>query len=774
MPFRLFVAVVVTICTMPACDQSPHGTSSLQDIDDVMTMQVREDGRYDVICEDGSREIVTDADIRANDACPNSSNNEPTHIVSVQRRADGLFAVICDDLSHLTVTGAELVSGDVCAPDASVFQRLCEARSSGSREYQASFDYVLGEILAEEDCRAAATKALSVKQIELWKWHLHPDLSPFAALPRLETLTLHPLHDSAMPDFASFASHPRLRKVVLRAHGFAAEIAKIQGLRSLDASQLGDDWPLTDLDLLPQLEELFLQIDVADQSVEPLARLENLKILNINGIWGGSTIYLPDLRSFSKLESLTLSHSYAPNSEQYAVRIGLDAFQETSTLKHLEVDFLAPQAISKIASLESLSLQDWDASTIDLTPLRKLRRLKRVDLKNVPQYAFSAVLELAETAPIRALSLGLREPLDLAGLDTLQALEDLEIRYIHLENQTADLTKISQLPRLTSLRVIGADDFVHVDLGNRDFSSTLSTFSCNYCTLTNPAQLSVLTHLESLFLYQMPYVDLAFLKAPERLKWLGVRSVKEIRNADVLRFATRAEHLDFGYSSPMASLDFLATMTNLRDLEIEVTDAQSTRAISALPQLERLVINALDPTLALDGLNKLRILFVDGPFHQSIVGAGLRLPFLRSIDIRAAQPQITGLDLRGLPRLQGLYLSQVENLADFPDLAQIPQVSDIRILHSAISHVPSLLGSYIRNLELGQSNVRELNFDAGDLRDLRIYDLHKISREFIAPRLDHLSASFESGIPITPEICPLDHTSPGVARFCQIVTESRD
>jgi hypothetical protein len=77
-------------------------------------MQVRSDGRYDVVCSDGAREIVTATDLHANNLCPNSTNHTPSEIQSIIRNADGTFSVICKNSSHVTVSEAEILGGKVC------------------------------------------------------------------------------------------------------------------------------------------------------------------------------------------------------------------------------------------------------------------------------------------------------------------------------------------------------------------------------------------------------------------------------------------------------------------------------------------------------------------------------------------------------------------------------------------------------------------------------------------------------------------------------------
>lgn len=85
-------------------------------ITDVAVMHGRDDGRYDVFCVNGNREVVTDLDIRLNNVCPNLKESKPTGILSLQKRSDGDYDVVCRNLRKLVATEEEILEGTVCAP----------------------------------------------------------------------------------------------------------------------------------------------------------------------------------------------------------------------------------------------------------------------------------------------------------------------------------------------------------------------------------------------------------------------------------------------------------------------------------------------------------------------------------------------------------------------------------------------------------------------------------------------------------------------------------
>ncbi len=92
------------------------GDFELSSFRDVAVMHGRDDGRYDVFCVNGNREIVTDLDLHLNNVCPNETSSAPTNILSLQRRSDGQYDVVCRDLKKLVATEAEVLNGGVCNP----------------------------------------------------------------------------------------------------------------------------------------------------------------------------------------------------------------------------------------------------------------------------------------------------------------------------------------------------------------------------------------------------------------------------------------------------------------------------------------------------------------------------------------------------------------------------------------------------------------------------------------------------------------------------------
>jgi hypothetical protein len=85
-------------------------------IPDVAVMSGRDDGKYDVFCKNGNRELITDLDLRLNNVCPNLRESKRTNILSLQRREDGKFDVVCRDLRKLVSEESEIKMGTACDP----------------------------------------------------------------------------------------------------------------------------------------------------------------------------------------------------------------------------------------------------------------------------------------------------------------------------------------------------------------------------------------------------------------------------------------------------------------------------------------------------------------------------------------------------------------------------------------------------------------------------------------------------------------------------------
>jgi alpha-tubulin suppressor-like RCC1 family protein len=93
--------------------------SRLHAVKDIISLQrTGNPGEYSALCSNGTRETLTEWDLRNDNACPHVPVPRLSGIVSMQRREDGRFDVVCDtDVTQVrVVTAADIVAGSACKP----------------------------------------------------------------------------------------------------------------------------------------------------------------------------------------------------------------------------------------------------------------------------------------------------------------------------------------------------------------------------------------------------------------------------------------------------------------------------------------------------------------------------------------------------------------------------------------------------------------------------------------------------------------------------------
>jgi hypothetical protein len=104
---KYVIALSLFMSAATSAEISPKSVESL------LSLQVRQDGKYDIICTDRKREIVTQPQLILGAVCPARDISAPTFL-SLQRLQDGRFSVICNNLSRQIATADEISSGKVC------------------------------------------------------------------------------------------------------------------------------------------------------------------------------------------------------------------------------------------------------------------------------------------------------------------------------------------------------------------------------------------------------------------------------------------------------------------------------------------------------------------------------------------------------------------------------------------------------------------------------------------------------------------------------------
>ena len=137
---KIFLAMTLVLT---ACGQGESTKSKTTDVSDIVSMQARSDGNFDVVCRDGRREIATPDDIRSDRVCDSGSSPSGS-LICVARDNDNrdpwVFAVFLDsgsiakipDISYSTKAACDLALTDSRAFGNSTI--TCVARDNDGRD----------------------------------------------------------------------------------------------------------------------------------------------------------------------------------------------------------------------------------------------------------------------------------------------------------------------------------------------------------------------------------------------------------------------------------------------------------------------------------------------------------------------------------------------------------------------------------------------------------------------------------------------------------------
>jgi hypothetical protein len=128
MTIRLsYLITFLTLAT--ACGGSQQKHSSTEAVTDIVSMQARSDGNFDVVCRDGRREIATPDDIRSDRVCE-SGTSPSGSLICVARDNDNrdpwVFAVFTDSGNIAKIAGVSFTTKAACD------QALTDSRDFGS------------------------------------------------------------------------------------------------------------------------------------------------------------------------------------------------------------------------------------------------------------------------------------------------------------------------------------------------------------------------------------------------------------------------------------------------------------------------------------------------------------------------------------------------------------------------------------------------------------------------------------------------------------------
>jgi hypothetical protein len=93
MKIRILITALIGFSLLQGCGPSSQSASETQDVGDILSSQLREDGNYDVICKSGVHEVVTAEQIKAGEVC----NPPPPPPVAIRA---GYYVVYAGDTNY--------------------------------------------------------------------------------------------------------------------------------------------------------------------------------------------------------------------------------------------------------------------------------------------------------------------------------------------------------------------------------------------------------------------------------------------------------------------------------------------------------------------------------------------------------------------------------------------------------------------------------------------------------------------------------------------------
>jgi hypothetical protein len=127
---------------------------AVKSIESLLSLQVRQDGKYDIICTDRKREVVTQVQLILGAVCPAHDVSAPT-IISLQRLQDGRFSVICNNLKRQVATSEEISTGKVCKND---FAGSSLGSVNGREFFKIKVDGKMSDTNVRQTCEASGLK----------------------------------------------------------------------------------------------------------------------------------------------------------------------------------------------------------------------------------------------------------------------------------------------------------------------------------------------------------------------------------------------------------------------------------------------------------------------------------------------------------------------------------------------------------------------------------------------------------------------------------------
>jgi Leucine-rich repeat (LRR) protein len=317
-------------------------------------------------------------------------------------------------------------------------------------------------------------------------------------------------------------------------------------------------------------------IAIADPTLETAIRIQ------IGKLHGALTT-----EDAARLTELDLTKLYEP----LALAL-LPAGESLATYQAEAPGVRSLEGLQHFPNLKSLTIE-WDYRPFhivheirDLTPLQGLKGLTELTLRGQPLQSFDAVGKITSLKRLKLIGVRLT---DARALGTLTALEELDLE----NNMLRNVSGLGTLASLRSLRLNGNP-------------------------LDDVSALAGLKQLEQLSIDDLttwgddspPPLDLAPLSGLATLTELSLWGAR-VADAGPLASLARLESLTLSQNPNLRNIDALASLTELKRLELTYVGLDDPKFLAGLTKLETLHVNmnqltTLEPLANLDRLAELR------------------------------------------------------------------------------------------------------------------------------------------------------------------------
>ncbi|MDX2287112.1 MAG: leucine-rich repeat domain-containing protein [Bacteroidia bacterium] len=372
-------------------------------------------------------------------------------------------------------------------------------------------------------------------------------------------------------------------------------------------------------------------------SLEPLARLTQLRELNLSGLDAAD---LTPLRYLTRLQRLTLDHARA---------VSLDPLRYCIGLRELSLAYMPVSDIQILSQFSSLSKLALDATGVqDLSPLRTLVSLRELT------FNATGVADLSPLAGLRELEVLMCSRTRIADLGPLAGMAQLQLLGIE-ETAAASLAPLAGLARL---RILYADGAAVASLEALHRLPELRRVYCDRSGVGREEAARLRTaNPNCLVVYESTALQHWWqeMPAPWRAFFRSAARLSPIPTREELHSLAATAALDLGGHTELADLAPLSMITGLRSLSAARTGAASLAPLEPLTELEQLDLsrNPVTDLGPLRTLRKLRMLDLTGTPAADLepLSACLRLEVLA-----ADSTAVERLDALGrLPALRKLY-----------------------------------------------------------------------------------------------------------------------